>query len=116
MKTQIVLGSYHTAFYPVPPTKVRKSSRVNGGSPDSPRVSMELIVAGRSSARRLARHDNSGLPASLEDWLVCKEALEICQRGCNGTGNGDHAWVVTAKPVTRAKNPPATSLRPQTAL
>ena len=69
-------------------------------------------MAGRISARRPARHDNSGLPASLEDWLVCKEALEICQRGRNGAKDEDHAWVVTAKPATRAKILPATIGRP----
>jgi hypothetical protein len=116
MKTQIVLGSYDNTFFPVPPTKVRKSSHVNGGSLDSPRVSSEPIAAKRISAGGPARHDNSGLPVSLEDWLVCKEALEICQRGRDGTEDGDHGWVVTAKPATRAKVLPPTSLCPQTAM
>ena len=116
MKTQIVLDAYDNTFFPVPPTKARESSRVNGGSPDAPRVSSEPIVAGRISARRPARDDHSGLPASLKDWLVCKEALEICQRGRDRMEDGDHAWVMTAKPATRAKSLLAASLRPQTAL
>jgi hypothetical protein len=116
MKTQIDLGSYHTTFFPVPPTRGRKSGRVNGDRPDSPRGSTELIVAGRISARSPARHDHSGLPASLEDWLVGKGALEICLQGWNGTEDGSHAWVVMAKPAARAKMLPATSLRPQTVL
>jgi hypothetical protein len=81
MKTQIVLDSYDSAFFPVSPTKARKSGRINGGSPYFPRVSSEPIAVGRIDARRPVRRDNSGLPASLEDWLVCKEALEICRRG-----------------------------------
>ena len=116
MKTQIVLGSYGTVLFPVPPDKARESSRVNGGSPASPRISPEPIVAGRISARRPARDDNSGLPSSLKDWLVCKAALEICQRGRDRTEDGNHAWVMTAKPATRAKSLPATSMLPQTAL
>ncbi len=106
MKTQIVLGSYDTVLFPVPPDKARESSRVNGGSPASPRI----------SARSPAAHDNSGLPSSLKDWLVCKAALEICQRGRDRTEDGNHAWVMTAKPATRAKSLPATSMLPQTAL
>lgn len=116
MKTQIVPGSYDTVLFPAPANKARESSHVNGGSPDSPRVSPEPIVANRISARGPAAHDNSGLPSSLKDWLVCKAALEICQRGRDRTENGNHAWVMTAKPATRAKSLPATSLLAQTAL
>jgi hypothetical protein len=116
MKTQIVLGSFDITFFPVSPTKVRKSGRVMGGGPDSPRASSEPVMAGRISARRPARHDKSGLPASLEDWLVCEDALEICRRGCDGTKDGRCAWVVTAKPAARAKILPATIVRPGTAL
>jgi hypothetical protein len=116
MKTQIVLGSYDTVFFPVSPARVKKSGRVNGGSPDSPQVSSEPVTAGRIARRRTARHDKSGLPASLEDWLVCEDALEICRRGCDGTEDGSDAWAMTAKPAARARILRATGMRPQTAL
>jgi len=119
MKTQIVSGSYDLTLFPVPPGKVGKSAGVNGGSPNVPRVTLEPIVAGRISARTSAHHshnhNHSGLPASLKDWLVCKEALEICRRSRDRMEGGDHAWLVTAKPADRAKNLSATSMRPQTA-
>jgi hypothetical protein len=91
MKTQIILSSYDTVFFPVPPTNVRKSDHINGGDPNSSRVSSESITAKRISACGLARHLSPGLPASLEDWLVCKEALEIRQKGRDGTGDGSHS-------------------------
>jgi hypothetical protein len=69
-------------------------------------------MAGRIYARRAARHDDSSLPASLADWLVCKEALDICQRGCDGTEDGSDAWAVTARPAASEKIPTAILARP----
>lgn len=112
MKTQIVPGAYDSVFFPVPPARLAKSRHVDGGSPFFPRVSSEPDAAGRISARTLARRDNSGLPASLKDWLVCKEALEICQKNCDVPEDDGDAWVAAAKPVTRGKNPPAAIARP----
>ena|SRR5208282_1295936 len=118
MKTQIIPGPYDLTLFPVPSAKVGKSGGVNGGIPNFPRLKLEPIVAERISARTSAHYNqnHSGLPASLKDWLARKEALEICQRGRDGTEDGDHAWGVTAKPATRAKSLSATSMRPQTAL
>jgi len=99
MKTQIVLSSYDAVFFRVPPNKVGKSGGVNDGSANSQRVSKlqpEPLAAGRISVCRPARHFYTGLPISLEDWLDCKEALEICQRGCDGTEDGD--WLGVCLP------------------
>jgi len=73
---------------------------------------LEPITAKRISGRKPARHDHSGLPASLKDWLVCKAALEIRQRGRGLTEDGSHAGTTTAKRETRARIPPAASVRP----
>jgi len=116
MKTQIVPGSYDSMFFPVTPVRAGKFARANGRGPGSPRLSLEPIVARRIYARTAARHDDSGLPASLADWLVCKEALDIRQRDCEGTENGSDVWVVTARPVAPGKSPAATLSRPSTAL
>jgi hypothetical protein len=112
MKTQIVLGAYDSVFFPVPPAKLAKSGHVDGGSPYFPRVPSAPNAAGRISARTPARRDNSGLPASLKDWLVCKEALEICQKNCDLPEDNGDVWVATAKPLTRGKNLPAAIARP----
>ncbi len=115
MKTQIAPGACDSVFFPMPPIKAGKSERANGGSFNAPQVSLEPVVAGRISARRPARNYHSGLPASLGDWLVCKEALEICRRGCDGTKDGNHAWALAAQPVPHVKVPATASMRPQTA-
>ena len=112
MKTQIVPGAYDSVFFPVTPVRTVKSARVNGGGLQAPRFSVEPIVSRRMDARKTARHDDSGLPASLADWLVCKEALDICQRSCDGTEDGSGAWAVTARPAAREKNPTAILARP----
>ena len=115
MKTQIALGACDSVFFPVPPIKAGESNRVNGGSPYFPRLSSEPIAAGQISVRTPARNGHSGLPASLADWLVCKEALEIRQGDCNGAKNGHRALVTTAKPASRAEVLPTAGLRPETA-
>src|ERR1017187_1445537 len=105
MKTQIVPGSYDavSVFFPMPPTKARKSGRVDGGGPYFPQVVSEPAAAGRIDARRPARHDTSSLPASLQDWLICKAALEICRSGRVRTEDGDRARVAAARPATRSE-------------
>jgi hypothetical protein len=111
MKTQIALDSYNSGFFLVSPVKAVQSHRMNGGSRVSSRVSSEPIAAKRILTGEPARRGNSGLPTSLEDWLVCSKALEITQKDCDGTNDGNDAWVMAAKPATRAKNPPTVSMR-----
>jgi hypothetical protein len=112
MKTQIVLGSYNITSFPVPPARANKSGRVNGGSPIFPGVSSGQVAAGGISSRRPVPHDNSSLPASLDDWLVCKGAVEICRKSSDETENGSRAWAMAATPVTRGKNLSAAIARP----
>jgi len=103
MKTQMVPGAYDPVFFPKPPAKSGIPGRAHAGSPYFSRPSSEPITPGAISADTPGRHDNSSLPASLEDWLVCKEALDICQRGRNRTDAGSDDWIITtAKPATRA--------------
>lgn len=111
MKTQIALGSYDSMLFAVPQAKASKSGHVNDSGPFFPRLSSEPAAAGSISASRTARRHHSNLPASLADWLVCKEALDICRKDGNGQDHGGDAWVSTAKPVTRAKVPPAAVVR-----
>jgi hypothetical protein len=112
MKTQIARGSYdNSGVFLVSPVQAGKSARVNGGSRVSQRVSPEPVAAERISACEPAR-GTSDLPASLKDWLVSSKALEICQKDCDGTDDGNDNWVMTGKRATRAKNPLVLSMRP----
>jgi hypothetical protein len=111
MKTQAVPGSFAAVFSPVFPARAGRSGGVSGASPNLPPVSRrpsEPVAA----KHRPARPDHSGLPASLKDWLVCKAALEIRQRGCELTEDGNHIGIMTAKPATCTRTPPAASVRP----
>ena len=102
MKTQMVPGAYDPVFFPKLPAKSAISGRAHAGSPYFPHVASESSPVGPIPPDAAVRHDNSSLPASLEDWLVCKEALDICQRGRNRTDAGSDAWMITtAKPMTR---------------
>jgi len=103
MKTQIVLGDCDSVFFPVPPTKAGNPDSVNGGSPFFPRISSEPITSRPVSDGTPARRNHSGLPASLADWLVCKEALEISQKNCDEVEDNGDAWVATDKPATSGK-------------
>ena len=98
----MVPGAYDPVFFPKPPAKSGIPGRAHAGSPYFPRLPSEPATLGAISADTPGHHDNSSLPASLEDWLVCKEALDICQRGRNRTDAGSGTWVITtAKTVTR---------------
>ncbi len=101
MKTQMASGSCGAVFFPMSPATAVKPGRFNGGSPDFPRVSLQPVAVKRISGGGPARPNHSGLPASLADWLVCKEALEICRCRQDGTEDGSDAWVMTARPATR---------------
>lgn len=93
MKTQIVPGPFDTAVFPVFSAKAGKTG-VNGNSINSAPVSksqLEPVAAKCNSARRPVRRGNFGLPASLQDWLACNAAVEIRQRGRNGTEDTGYA-------------------------
>jgi hypothetical protein len=103
MKTQIANRSCDPVLFAAPQAKASKSGHVNGSGPFFPRLSSEPAAAGPISASTTARRYHSNLPASLADWLVCKEALDICRKDGNGQDHGGDAWVSTAKPVTHVK-------------
>ena len=103
MKTQIVLGDCASVFFSVPPTKAGNPDSVNGGSPFFPRISSEPITSRPICDGTPARRNHSGLPASLADWLVCKEAVEISHKNCDGAEDGGDAWGTTAKHATNGK-------------
>ena len=69
MKTKTVLDACSSVFFPKPPTRSRKP-RVNGRRKSFLSVSSARAVSPESG--------HASLPTSLEDWLVCKEALDIC--------------------------------------
>ena len=101
IKTQIASGAYEPVCFLKPLAKSRTTDRMNGSNPYFSRVSSEPTPAGPISANAAVHPDNSSLPASLEDWLVCKEALEIRQRGRHPAEAGSDVWALTTRPVTR---------------
>ena len=118
MKTQTIPSLFDNGFFPIFRARTAKSEGGNGFNSNSQSgLKPRLDPAGEKdvSVRKPVRRDNSGLPASLKDWLACKAALEISRRSHNGTANGDHtrAWAGTAKMATDAKNLPTMSLDPQ---
>jgi len=105
MKTQVVSSAYDAVCLLKPLAKSRTTGRMDGNSPYFSRVASVPTPAGPISANAAVHPDNSSLPASLEDWLVCKEALEIRQRSRNLAEAGSDVWVMTARPVTRRSIP-----------
>jgi hypothetical protein len=101
MKTQMVSGVCESMFIPTPPLKPEVPNGANDASPYFPRVSSEPVTAGSMAAHAAARRHHSSLPASLKDWLVCQEALEICRRDHNHAPSGNGDWMLAVGPVTR---------------
>jgi hypothetical protein len=86
-KMQIIPGLFDTVFFPVFPVRAGKTGVSENSADAAPSFKPQLAPGAAKciSARKLARHDNSDLPVSLEDWLACKAALEICRKGRQGT-------------------------------
>ena len=101
MKTRNAPGAYDLMFLDTPPATPDFADQAKGASPYYPRISSGPVPPGSMPDYTPATRGHAGLPASLKDWLVCKEALEICRRNHNHTEAGDDAWVLRAGPVTR---------------
>jgi hypothetical protein len=114
MKTQFFSGSIDSVLFSVFPAKAGKSGISDASAYCPPVFKSRLQPAGKERvfARKPAHQNNSGLPDSLEDWLACKAAREICRGGCDGTEDQDRLWQMAAKPAARKKIPPTASARP----
>ena len=113
MKTQSLSGLLDNVFLPgFRIMTVKHDGRDKFKSYSAPDVKPRSEPA-RKPAHRVA----SRLPASLQDWLNCKAALEISRRDRDKSANGVHlrAWARTAATSSETKNPSAMSLNPQMA-
>jgi hypothetical protein len=78
MKTQIAVGSYVASSYSECPTETwHHESNRNGSRSFLPTPNLQLRPMSAGTGWNSARSKNSGLPASLKNWLASKAAVLI---------------------------------------
>jgi hypothetical protein len=116
MKTQFFNGLFSPVFFlgfPVKAGKFRSANNNHAKVPPVLKPQCQLTEGNYIPAREPAYQDNSRLPASLEDWLACKAALEIGQSSRKGMEEKAQARLMLGRRADHAKPPPAAIAHPR---